>query len=61
MGKNRQELYYNLAEPESRCIKLTVQTWEIVENSVLFFRFNQKPQGEPDRNYHVDIFDNILI
>ena len=58
MGKSK-EIYYDLADPLWHCIKVTQQGWKIIQNSpVLFIRFNQKHQVEPDRNYHADIFDN---
>ncbi len=45
-----------------RCIKITQQRWHIVaqDSPVLFTRFNQKAQVEPDRNYSDDIFDKFL-
>ncbi|HKG90174.1 MAG TPA: hypothetical protein VKA95_17805, partial [Nitrososphaeraceae archaeon] len=59
--KKGEELYYDLADTEWRCIKVIGKGWEVIQNSpILFTRFNQKSQIEPDRNYHVDIFDKYL-
>jgi DNA polymerase elongation subunit (family B) len=56
-----QEIYYDLSDPLWRCIKITLQGWEIIQEApVLFIRFNQKAQAEPDRNYPSNIFDKYL-
>jgi DNA polymerase, archaea type len=60
--KKEEDLYYDLADTEWRCIKVTNQNWEIIQSSsaVLFTRFNQKAQIDPDRNYPADILDKYL-
>jgi Bifunctional DNA primase/polymerase, N-terminal len=56
-----KEIYYDLTDPQWRCIRITQQDWEIIQDSpVLFTRFNQKAQVEPERNYSNDIFDKFL-
>ena len=52
--KKGEEIYYDLANLEWQCIRITNQGWQIVKSdssSVLFTKFNQKPQVLPDRNY----------
>jgi len=61
-GNQNQEIHYDLGDADWRCIKITTLGWEITKHSdnVLFTRFNQKSQVEPDRNYPADIFDRYL-
>ena len=60
-GEKDKEIYYDLADPNWQCIKITQQGWNIIQDSpVLFIRFNQRPQLESDRNYLQDIFDKYL-
>jgi hypothetical protein len=60
-GENEREIYYDLADSKWRCIKITEHGCEIIQDSpVLFIRFNQKAQVEPERNYPNDIFDQYL-
>jgi DNA polymerase elongation subunit (family B) len=56
-----REIHYDLGDAEWRCIKITTNDWEITPHSdnVLFTRFNQKAQIEPDRSYPPDIFDRF--
>lgn len=60
-GEYEREIYYDLADSRWCCIKVTEHGWEIIQDSpVLFIRFNQKAQVEPDRNYPNDIFEKYL-
>ena len=61
-GNQNQEIHYDLGDVVWRCIKITAFGWEIIKHSddVLFIRFNQKAQVEPDRSYPSDIFDRFL-
>lgn len=60
-GEKDKEIYYDLADPNWQCIKITQQGWNIIQDSpVLFIRFNQRPQLESDRKYLQDIFDKFL-
>src|SRR5215208_7019414 len=61
--KKGGEIYYDLADPEWQCIRISNESWQIVKSdssAVLFTRFNQKPQVLPDRNYPDRIFDDFL-
>ena len=59
--KKNNEIYYDLTDPKWRCIKIYEEGWNIIQHSpVLFIRFNQQSQLEPDRNYPPDIFDKFL-
>ena len=57
-----EDIYYDLANLEWQCIRITNESWQIVDSdsAVLFARFNQKPQVLPDRNYPDRIFDDFL-
>jgi DNA polymerase, archaea type len=56
-----KEICYDLTDANWRCIKITDENREIVQNSlVLFTRFNQKAQVLPDRNYPNNILDDFL-
>jgi DNA polymerase elongation subunit (family B) len=61
-GIQNREIHYDLGDAEWRCIKITTNDWEITPHSdnVLFTRFNQKAQIEPDRIYPPDISDRFL-
>ena len=57
------EIYYDLTDEEWRQIKITKDGWHIIrsnDSKLLFTRFNQTPQLEPDRDYSSDIFDKYL-
>ena len=59
--KNKNEIYYDLTDPKWQCIKISNKGWTIIQDPpVLFIRFNQQSQIEPDRNYPQDIFDKFL-
>jgi hypothetical protein len=58
------EIFYDLTDEEWRQIKATKNNWQIVrsaESEVLFARFKQASQVEPDRDYRSDIFNKFLI
>jgi DNA polymerase elongation subunit (family B) len=62
-GERRsEEICYDLADPNWRCIQITNEGWQIVNSDfpVMFARFNQKPQVLPDKNYPSQIFDDFL-
>jgi hypothetical protein len=57
------EIYYDLTDEEWRQIKITKNGWHIIrsnDSKLLFTRFNQTSQLEPDRDYCSDIFDKYL-
>jgi hypothetical protein len=57
------ELCYDLTDERWRQIKINKDHWQIIKSSnseILFTRFNQASQLEPDRDYSSDIFDNYL-
>lgn len=57
------EIYYDLTDEEWRQIKITKDNWQIVKSSnseILFTRFSQTSQVEPDRDYSSDICDKYL-
>ena len=58
----REEIYYDMTDPQWRRIIITKQGWRISNdiNPILFIRFNQSSQIEPDRNYPPNIFDQFL-
>ena len=56
-------IYYDLSDEKNRCIKITKDGWQIVENQtdVLFRRYDHlKPQVEPiNQQLHFDGIDSI--
>jgi hypothetical protein len=58
----REEIHYDMTDSQWRRIIITNQGWRISNdiNPILFTRFNQKSQIEPDRTYPLDIFDQFL-
>ena len=57
------EICYDLTDEEWRQIKITKDSWQIlksVDSELLFTRFNQVAQLDPDRDYPPDIFDKYL-
>jgi hypothetical protein len=57
------EICYDLTGEDWRQIKITKDNWHIIESAnskVLFTRFNQTAQLEPDRDYPSNIFDKYL-
>ena len=58
-------IYYDMCDPRGRIIEISKNGWEIIERNrywfpILFKKYNQQPQVEPDRNYPSDIFDQLL-
>jgi|GEM_PF-2541321 len=58
-------IYYDMCDLKGRVIEISKDGWRIIDGSdkdvpILFKRFNQKPQIEPDRNYDEDIFEKLL-
>jgi DNA polymerase, archaea type len=61
--KKGKEIYFDMADLEWKCIRITNESWQIVNSdssAILFTRFNQKPQILPDKNYPNQIFDDFL-
>ena len=57
------EICYDLTDEEWRQIKISKDRWQIlksVDSELLFTRFNQVAQLDPDRDYPPDIFDKYL-
>ncbi len=57
------EIYYDLTDEKWRQIKITKDGWYIIrsnDSKLLFTRFNQTTQLEPDRHYTSDVFDKYL-
>jgi hypothetical protein len=57
------EICYDLTDKEWRQIKITKERWQIlksVDSELLFTRFNQVAQLDPDRDYPPNIFDTYL-
>ena len=57
------EICYDLTDEEWRQIEITKDSWQIlksVDSELLFTRFNQVAQLDPDRDYPPDIFDKYL-
>lgn len=57
--------YYDICDAQVRVIEISKHGRKIINGNdkdvpIIFKRFNQKPQVEPDRNYELDIFDKIL-
>ena len=52
-------------DSRGRIIELSKEGWKLISGSdnnipILFKKYNQQPQVEPDRNYPSDIFDQLL-
>ena len=60
--KKGKEIYFDMADLEWKCIRITNGSWQIVnsDSTVMFARFNHKPQILPDKNYPNQIFDDYL-
>ena len=57
------EICYDLTDEKWRQIKISKDRWQIlksVDSELLFTRFNQVAQLDPDRDYPPDIFDKYL-
>jgi hypothetical protein len=58
-------IYYDMTDQQWRIIEISKYGWQIISGSdtdvpILFKRYNQVAQVEPDRNYSIDIFDQFL-
>ena len=58
-------IYYDMCDAQGRIIEISKDGWRIINGNdkdipIIFKRFNQQPQVEPDRNYPPDIFDKLL-
>ena len=58
-------IYYDMCDAQGRIIEISKDGWRIINGNdknipIIFKRFNQQPQVEPDRNYPLDIFDKLL-
>lgn len=58
-------IYYYMCDGQGRMIEISKYSWNIINGvdkyiPILFKRFNQQPQVEPDRNYFPNIFDKLL-
>ena len=58
-------IYYDMCDAQGRIIEISKDDWRIISGidkdiPIIFKRFNQQAQVEPDRNYPPDIFDNLL-
>ena len=64
-GAKSDCIYYDMCDTQRSIIEISKDGWRIISGnnkdvSILFKRFNQQPQVEPDRNYPPDIFDKLL-
>ena len=58
-------IYYDMCDTGGRIIEVSKDGWRIIDGSdknvpIIFKRFNQKPQVEPDRNYPEYIFEKLV-
>ena len=54
-----------MCDAQGRIIEISKDGWRIINESdndipIIFKRFNQKAQTEPVRNYHSDVFEDLL-
>ena len=60
-SEDGKKLYYDLTNKKWEFIEITSQGWKIVNNLILFHRYNnQLPQVYPSREYPPDIFDKFI-
>jgi hypothetical protein len=60
-SKDKQSIYYDLTDEKWRCVKISNDGWDIINDSpILFVRHNQVPQVEPVREFNSDVFENFL-
>ena len=64
-GAKKDCMYYDMCDAQRRIIEISKDGWRIINGSdkdipVIFKRFNQQAQVEPDRNYHSDVFEDLL-
>jgi len=58
-------IYYSIYDSQGSIVQVSKEGWELIlgnDNNIpiLFRKYNQQPQVEPDRNYPSDIFDQLL-
>ena len=60
-SNEKDAIYYDLTDEKWRSIMITRDQWKILDKSpILFVRYNQVPQVEPNNSYEHDIFDKFL-
>jgi hypothetical protein len=60
-SKEKDAVYYDLTDEKWRAIRITKGSWVITNNPpIMFKRYNQKPQLEPNRMYEPQIFDKFI-
>ncbi|MGG6460303.1 MAG: hypothetical protein ACM3JQ_02635, partial [Candidatus Eiseniibacteriota bacterium] len=65
-NRARQDcIYYDMTDSHWRIVEISCDGWRIIDGSdtrvpILFKRYNQTQQVEPDSNYHPDIMENFL-
>ena len=58
-------IYYDMCDKQGRIIEISKDSWKIIDGSdkdvpILFKKFNQQLQVQPDRNYDEDIFEKLV-
>ena len=58
-------IYYSMYDSRGRIIELSKEGWKLISGSdnnipILFKKYNQQPQVEPERSYPSDILDQLL-
>ncbi len=58
-------IYYDMCNAQRSIIEISKDGWRIIDGSdkeapIIFKRFNQQPQVNPERHYSPDIFDKLL-
>jgi hypothetical protein len=64
-GAKSDCIYYDMCDNQGRIIEISKDAWRIINGSdkdvpILFKRFNQQAQVEPDRTYPYNIFEKLL-
>ena len=64
-GAKKECMYYDMCDAQGRIIEISKDGWIIINGSdkdipIIFKKFNQKAQAEPNRNYHSGIFEDLL-
>lgn len=60
-SKNKDSIYYDLTDEKWRCVQVSKDGWDIINDSpILFIRYNQVPQMDPSREYGADIFERFF-
>ena len=66
INKSRSDcIYYDLYDTKGNIIEISKDGWRTINERdsdvpILFRKYHQQPQVEPDRNYPSDIFDQLL-